>query len=383
MFSRNASTVPPNDPGRRPWIFSMFSDQWTLPVAMSQSHVPTFAASRQKRIRCSLPRGSCPTSLIRLTSRAIWEAPTILPAESFSGEIVSDTITCPPFFAIRTVSKCSMRSPARKRCKISASWACKSGGMRIVIGFPRTSCSVYPKIRSALRFQVVIMPFRSFATIASSEVSTMAASLERVSSAASAMSIAWSGSPAFFIGNHSALISLLRHGFAHIIQDGTGLSQHRTAGNHEFDERSRMCITQPQLSAKFFGALFHAADPHSNAVRLKFLNFSRDSLAIVPHRNHNDSFPLSQCDPYFARFGMPENIGERLLNDAEDCGLYLGAQPRKIARLHVESGFYNASLGEPLHRSGKRRQQADFIEQRRMQQMRHGADLLNGAVNNE
>src|SRR5580658_5075956 len=92
-------------------------------------------------------------------------------------------------------------------------------------------------------------------------------------------------------------------------QDSARLPQHQTKGNCELDEGPRVGIRQPQLSAKFPGALFHASNANSDTVRLQFGNSLIDSLAIVPHGNHDVLFFLSQGDLHLASFGMPEDIG--------------------------------------------------------------------------
>src|ERR1700678_1091008 len=79
---------------------------------------------------------------------------------------------------------------------------------------------------------------------------------------------------------------------------------------------------------------------------------------------------------------MPEDIGQCFLNDPEGCGLYLRRQPWKIPGLNLERRFDAAALGKSIHIPGKRRLQTNLIEQRRMQEMRHCADLLNRAINN-
>ena len=80
-----------------------------------------------------------------------------------------------PALVRRTVSQWSMRSPARRRLRISFSSSCNAGGMIIEIGCPIASCSVYPNIRSAAAFHAEITPSSVLAMIASSEDSTMAA----------------------------------------------------------------------------------------------------------------------------------------------------------------------------------------------------------------
>src|SRR5215469_16014092 len=109
-------------------------------------------------------------------SRAIFEAPTIVPLPSRIGAMVNETSIDSPDFFLRTVSRCSIRSPALSRFRISTSWSCSSDGMMIVIGCPRASSSVQPNIRSAERFQLLMIPSRLFEIIASSEESTTAAS---------------------------------------------------------------------------------------------------------------------------------------------------------------------------------------------------------------
>jgi len=70
-----------------------------------------------------------------------------------------------------------MRSPRTRVARISASSASRCAGRRIVIGRPITSAALYPKMRSAPAFQVMIVPFRSLLTIASSDDATIAASI--------------------------------------------------------------------------------------------------------------------------------------------------------------------------------------------------------------
>ena len=86
------------------------------------------------------------------------------------------------------------------------------------------------------------------------------------------------------------------------IQDGSWHSQHRTGWNHKFDEGAGLGIRESQLSTKFFGALLHASDAHSNAVRLQLGNSPADSLAIIAHGNYDHIFFLAQCNPHLSRF---------------------------------------------------------------------------------
>ena len=85
------------------------------------------------------------------------------------------------------------------------------------------------------------------------------------------------------------------------IQDDGWLSQHRTAGNHNFDEGARMGVRESQLSTKFFGALLHASDADSNAVRLQLGNSPVDPFAIITHGHHDLTIFLAQSNPHLSR----------------------------------------------------------------------------------
>ena len=116
-------------------------------------------------------------------SRAIFEAPMISPSLFRTGDTVSEMLMRLPDLVRRMVSKCSRRSPWRKRFKIIVSSSRSSAGMTIVMDFPMASSGVYPNIRSAELFHEVIMPARLLLIIASSEESTILASSARACSA--------------------------------------------------------------------------------------------------------------------------------------------------------------------------------------------------------
>jgi hypothetical protein len=75
-------------------------------------------------------------------SRATFDAPTTRPRSSWIGEIVSETSTRRPPFAIRSVSKCPMREPARIRARIASSSLARSGGMISRIDCPIASSAL-------------------------------------------------------------------------------------------------------------------------------------------------------------------------------------------------------------------------------------------------
>src|SRR5258708_3411857 len=106
-------------------------------------------------------------------------------------------------------------------------------------------------------------------------------------------------------------------------------------GNHELHQRARLSIAKPQLSAKFLGSLPHSPKANTNTVGLQVCCPFLDSLAIIPHRNDHLTVSPAEIDPDLACFRMLEDISERFLNDAEDCGLQFWRQPREV-RLALE-----------------------------------------------
>ena len=124
----------------------------------------------------SFPLSSASSRFFSVTSRAIFEAPTIRPSESLIADTVSEMFKSRPSLVMRTVSKWSTISPRRIRESTSSSSAPRSLGMMRVMCRPTASALVQPNIRSAAGFQDVMMPSRDLLTIASSEFSTMAAS---------------------------------------------------------------------------------------------------------------------------------------------------------------------------------------------------------------
>ena len=72
---------------------------------------------------------------------------------------------------------------------------------------------------------------------------------------------------------------------------------------------------------------------------------------------------------------MPVHIGERFLHDAEDGDLHLVGKPPEFGG-KLEVHINPAALGESFHEPAQRRFQSGLVEQRRMEQVRHGAEFL-------
>ncbi len=93
------------------------------------------------RATCWARRSAPSARFFSVMSLAIFEAPTIAPEAPRIGEMVKDTWTRRPCFVIRTVSKCSIRSPRRRRSRMRVSSSCRSGGMRMPTGRPTSSAA--------------------------------------------------------------------------------------------------------------------------------------------------------------------------------------------------------------------------------------------------
>jgi hypothetical protein len=75
-------------------------------------------------------------------SRAIFDAPMILPSMSFTGDMVTETWINSPSLRCRTVSKGATRSPRRRLAMMRASSSYRSGRIKNVMGLPMASSAV-------------------------------------------------------------------------------------------------------------------------------------------------------------------------------------------------------------------------------------------------
>ncbi len=140
------------------------------------------AASTTDRSRASLSLSFSMSRLRSVTSRATARPPMTAPEASFRGDTVSDTSMRRPSFVSRTVSWRSTRSPCLMRSRSLVVSSTAPGGIRTCTERPTIASAGYPYINSAPRFQLRIVPCRSFARIASSDDSINAVRIRRVSS---------------------------------------------------------------------------------------------------------------------------------------------------------------------------------------------------------
>src|SRR5580700_3141246 len=101
------------------------------------------------------------------------------------------------------------------------------------------------------------------------------------------------------------------------------LSNQALGRNDNFDERTGIGIGQSQFPTKLFGALSHPCQTNAQTSGSHLYNLRTDSLAIVTDPYHHMSVLLTQRNPSLTCSRMPEDVGEGLLNDAEDCGFQI------------------------------------------------------------
>ena len=98
--------------------------------------------SSMRRARSSFRRSSSSARFVSVMSRAIFDAPTTLPAPSKSGETVSDTWMWLPSLRSLSVSKDSTRSPRPMAPRILGSSSSWPGGSSREIDWPIISSAV-------------------------------------------------------------------------------------------------------------------------------------------------------------------------------------------------------------------------------------------------
>ena len=106
--------------------------------------------------------------------------------------------------------------------------------------------------------------------------------------------------------------------------------------NNNFDERTRIRVGHSQIPTKLFGSLPHPCQTNAQAARSHLRNLQTDSFAIVADPYHHLSVLLTQRNPSLTCSRMPEDVGEGLLDDAEDCSFQIGCEPRGISGLYLE-----------------------------------------------
>src|SRR5579863_4523088 len=119
-------------------------------------------------------------------------------------------------------------------------------------------------------------------------------------------------------------------------------------GDDNLDDRARVGIRQSQAASQFVHALSHSADTHPNALRTQLNHLFLDSLSIIADCDHEVPFPFVQTHRSVARSGVPEDVGERLLDDPEDGGLQVWSETAQVEGIDLQVNFNSAALGKPF-----------------------------------
>src|ERR1039458_1919343 len=132
--------------------------------------------------------------------------------------------------------------------------------------------------------------------------------------------------------------------------------------NDHLKNRAGIGIRQSEAASKLIDALPHPA------------------FAIVTHSDNDSTFAFDQAHAPVARSGMPEHVRQRFLDDTEDRGFDIRLEPTEIGRLKLESNLDPATIRKPFQIPAKSGNQANLVQQRRVQKMRNRANLLDRAV---
>ena len=113
------------------------------------------------------------------------------------------------------------------------------------------------------------------------------------------------------------------------------LGNHTAGRDDDLDERTGICVGQPQFPTKLFGALSHSCQANAHATGSHLRNLGTDSIAIVTNRYHHLIILSTQRNPSLTCFRMPEDVGEGLLNDAKDCSFQIARESWEIRRQYL------------------------------------------------
>ena len=123
-------------------------------------------------------------------------------------------------------------------------------------------------------------------------------------------------------------------------------------------------------------ALLHAAQPNAGAPGVEIGEFFLgDAVAIVLNFEGDLGGIAINTDASGLAAGVPVNIGEGFLDNAEDDQLHIGSKPSEVIR-NGEIDFEEAAIHEAHDVPAKSAGEAAFFEQRRMEQVRSGPNLL-------
>ena len=131
-----------------------------------------------------------------------------------------------------------------------------------------------------------------------------------------------------------------------------------------------------KLASELAEALAHAAHSDAGLTSAGYfrLLLRRNAFAGVLHLNTQLICSLCDANGSAAAAGMPVHIRQAFLNNAKYRRLQFGRQAAQVGR-QIEADLDFTALRKAFHIVLQCRNEADFIEQRRMEQMGNGANL--------
>ena len=128
---------------------------------------------------------------------------------------------------------------------------------------------------------------------------------------------------------------------------------------------------------KFGKTLTHPreTDPAAVAFAKAPQSLGRNTVAIILHQQDRDIVLATEVDDHALRGGMAVDVGERFLENAKESDLRIPMKPvDKI--IDVELNLETAPLRKTFHVPAQRGSQGKLIEQRRMQDIGEGANVV-------
>ena len=132
--------------------------------------------------------------------------------------------------------------------------------------------------------------------------------------------------------------------------------------NCNLDQRTRLRIAQSQFAAEFFGALPHAPQPDADTPGSQFDDMRGYSFSKVSNSDCHVMIVFFQRDARLISARVPENIGQRFLDNPKHCGFYFRSEPRKFRRVHVKYRLDAAAVRQSIKIPAQGRLQSNFIE---------------------
>src|SRR2546428_2927754 len=146
------------------------------------------------------------------------------------------------------------------------------------------------------------------------------------------------------------------------------------------DDRAAAVGPDLQVPPCLAGPLLHAEDPDPQGVRrLPLAGRTCDPVAVVPDLELHPVRRFSQTDLAAAAPGMPPEVGQAFLDDPEDRRLQVRRQARGTEpdpQADPDAAFLLQAAAVPAQGAD----QADLVEDRRMEEVRQAPELVHAVL---